>query len=110
LIGVTVDEDFEKDASGGRLPVGAGSIHTAALFEAAGVAAPVAAAGFAVPFGHTFPFFSIGVHDETRVDGALERWSDEPMNDWNHIAGAALRAYGKFLGGRRFGSRSGWAS
>ena len=70
-------------------------------FEAARVAAPVAAAALAVPLGHSFPFFALGGDDETRVNGVLECWSDEAMDDRDNLAGAALRAQRRFLGARR---------
>src|SRR5581483_1635183 len=50
-----------------------GGVDAAGLFEAARVAAPVAAAAFAVPFGHAFPLLAIGAHGLAGVDGALQR-------------------------------------
>src|SRR5688572_28521615 len=79
-----------------------GCIDAAEFFETARVRAPVASAGFAVPLGHAFPLFAIGLNNETRVDGVLECWSDEAMDDRDDLAGPALRAQGRFLGLRRF--------
>ena len=41
-------------------PVLTRGVNTANFFESPPAAAPVAAAGFAVPFGHAFPFFAVG--------------------------------------------------
>ena len=69
-------------------------VDSAGSLEAAGVAAPVAAAGFAVPLGHAFPFFTVGTNGLAGIDGALEHWRDGIVHDRNDVAGTALRANG----------------
>jgi hypothetical protein len=74
-------------------------VDAAGFLEPARVPAPVAAAGFAVPFGHAFPFFAVGADGAARFDRALERWSDGTVNYGNNVRGAALGARGDFFGG-----------
>ncbi len=50
-------------------------------FESPPAAAPVTAAIFAVPFGHAFPFFAVSGYGPTFIDGLLQRWSWNTMNN-----------------------------
>ena len=78
------------------------SVHPAGFSEAARVATPVAAAGFAVPFGHAFPLFAIGEDGAARVDGVLECWSDGGMDNRNNLVRAAFGTDWSLLLARRF--------
>src|SRR5262245_1600808 len=54
------------------------------------MAAPVAAARFAVPLGHAFPFFAVGADSVAGVDFALDSRSDRAVNNWNDITAIAF--------------------
>ena len=68
-----------------------GGVHTAGPFEAERVAAPIATAGFAVPFGHAFPFFAVGRDCAPCINSALERWRNDSVNDRNDNRAFTLR-------------------
>jgi hypothetical protein len=55
------------------------------FFKAAPPAAPIAAAIFAAPFGHAFPFFAIGEHGSTFIEGVLERRSGDAVDDGDNM-------------------------
>ena len=61
------------------------------LLEPAGVPAPVAAAGFAVPLGHAFPFFAVGENRAAGFDLLRLFTSRNAVNGRNDIGRTALR-------------------
>ena len=95
---------FQQSASLGS--VGARCIHAARLFEAAGVPAPVAAAGLAVPLGHTFPLLAVGGDGTPGVDGVLECWSNGLVDDRDNLVRAAFGADGSCFLSQRWSSGS----
>src|ERR687895_251327 len=113
LIGVFLSAVLWPDAIGGRTePAAVNRISTARPIEGscmlflypcrvdasgdlkpAPLAAPVAAASFAVPLAHAFPFFAIGNHRLTFVDEFLHCRIGDAVDDGNYLGGAALRTY-----------------
>lgn len=65
-------------------------IYTAGYFEPAPFAAPVAAASFAVPLAHAFPFFAIGDDRLAFVDEFLQCRGRNAVNDGYDLNRAAL--------------------
>jgi hypothetical protein len=82
-----------------------GRIYAAGHFEPAPFAAPVAAASFAIPLAHAFPFFAIRDDRIAFIDKFLQCRRGNAVNDGNHLGGAALRtcavffAFGTFAAG-----------
>jgi hypothetical protein len=74
-----------------------GSVHPAGYFEPAPLAAPVAAAAFAVPLAHTFPFFAIGDDRVAVIDKSLKRRRRNAVNDRDDLSRAALGTGTSFL-------------
>src|SRR5918993_4496749 len=66
-------------------------VYASGHLEPAPLAAPVAAASFAVPLAHAFPFFAIGNHRLTFVDEFLHCRIGDAVDDGNYLGGAALR-------------------
>ena len=62
------------------------------FFESPPLAAPVAAAVFAVPLRHSFPLLPISDDGLAFINGALERWRHGAMNDRHNVRRAALGA------------------
>ena len=56
-----------------------GGVDAAGFFESAGVAAPIATAGFAIPLRHAFPLLAVGEYGAARIDGALLNLGDRVM-------------------------------
>src|SRR5687768_17263523 len=56
-------------------------VDAAGFSETARVAAPVAAAGLAIPLGHAFPFFALGCDGFTGIDGALQGRADAAVQN-----------------------------
>ena len=79
----------------------ASRIHAAGHFEPTPFATPVAAAGFAVPLAHAFPFFAIGDDGVTFIDKFLQCGGRNAVNDGYGFNRAALWTRTSFLASRR---------
>src|SRR5262245_11431800 len=77
-------------------------VDAAGLFEPPRVAAPIAAAVFAVPLGHAFPFFSVGKDSTADVNGVLECWSYGVMDHRDDLIRATFGAVGSHILEQRF--------
>src|ERR1044072_182833 len=66
-------------------------IDATGFFESARVPAPVAAAGFAVPFGHAFPFFAVSENSAAGFDLLRLFASRNAVNGRHDISRTALR-------------------
>ena len=65
-------------------------VYAAGHLEPPPLAAPVAAASFAVPFAHAFPFFAIGNHRLTFLDEFLQCWARNAVDNRYDLNRAAL--------------------
>src|SRR5918994_1445862 len=74
-------------------------VYASGHFEPAPLAAPVAAASFAVPLAHAFPFFAIGDDRIAFVDKFLKCRTGNAVNDGDHFGGPALRTCAGFFMG-----------
>src|SRR5688500_15759371 len=72
-------------------------VYAAGHFEPAPLAAPVAAASFAVPLAHAFPFFAIGDDRIAFVDEFLQCRARNAVNDRYDLNRAALGTCASFL-------------
>src|SRR6266545_1020347 len=98
-----------------RIPVQASHlcrIHSARLLKPTRVSAPIAAAGFAVPLGHAFPFFAVSENGASGFDLLRLFTSRNAVNGQHDIGRTALRTRaGRFTccraaGGQFFHCRS----
>jgi hypothetical protein len=80
----------------------ASRVHAAGHFEPAPLAAPIAAASFAVPLAHSFPFFAIGDDRTAFIDQSLQCWAGNAVNDRYDLYRAALGTCTSFLAFRAF--------
>ena len=85
-----------------RRSVRARRVDAAGRFKPAPLAAPVATAFLTAPLGHPFPLLAVGAHGAALVDRTLERWSYGSVHNGNNVRRSALRARGRFFGGRCF--------